>query len=188
MNDKPVNEKSLFERKNDFMGFLFCPRCSARLENRVIDGRERRVCGNPSCDYIYYHNPIPAAGAVKNKKLLWVKRAVMPRIGWWCFPAGFMEWTEHPTETAVREVREETGLDIELDSFFEVYVGKDDPRMNAVLMLYLASEKSGKLKAGDDASEVRYFDIDKPPEKIAFESHRRALNDYITRYGGRTRM
>ena len=111
-----------------------------------------------------------------------MKRAVAPKIGWWCIPAGFMEWDEHPSQTAVRELREETGLDVKLKSFFEVYSGIDDPRMNAVLFLYLATEIRGTLSADDDALDVCYFGFDELPKKIAFKSHIQALSHYKERY------
>jgi ADP-ribose pyrophosphatase YjhB (NUDIX family) len=174
----------LFKRKENFQGFHFCPRCGSPLERKMIDSQLRPVCTNQSCDYVYYHNPIPAAGAmvVKDKKILMVKRAVIPRVGWWCIPAGFMEWSEHPSQTAVRELKEETGLDVKLTSLFEIYSGNDDPRMNAVLILYLAEIVGGKLTAADDATDVQFFGFDELPEKIAFISHKQALKDYQERY------
>jgi 8-oxo-dGTP diphosphatase len=181
---KVLDEKLLFERKNNFLGYKFCPRCGREMEKQLIDGTQRLRCGDKDCDYIYYHNPIPAAGAVvvQDGKILMVKRSVMPKVGWWCLPAGFMEWSEHPTQTAVRELKEETGLDVKLESLFEIYSGMDDPRMNAVLILYLASINGGQLKAGDDAMDAEFFDLDKLPKKIAFLSHRQALADYKQRY------
>ncbi len=178
------SEKEMFERKDNFLGYRFCPRCAETLERIEIDGRLRMKCSNKNCDFIYYHNPIPAAGAlvIKDDRILLVKRAVIPRVGWWCLPAGFMEWNEHPSQTAVREVKEETGIDIRLDRLFEVYSGNDDPRMNAVLILYVASEIGGVLAADDDAMEVRYFGFDELPDKIAFESHIQAIKNYDERY------
>jgi 8-oxo-dGTP diphosphatase len=93
-----------------------------------------------------------------------------------------MEWQEHPSQTAVREVKEETGLDIRLKGFFEVYSGSDDPRTNAVLILYLGEPIGGELGAADDAEEVRYFGFDELPDNIAFASHRQALKDYQERF------
>jgi 8-oxo-dGTP diphosphatase len=178
------HEKAMFDRKNNFLGYRFCPRCGEILERVALDGRERMKCGNKNCDFVYYHNPIPAAGAlvIKDDKILLVKRAVIPRVGWRCLPAGFMEWNEHPSQTAKREVKEETGIEIRLESLFEVYSGNDDPRMNAVLILYVASETGGTLAPDDDAMEVRYFGFEELPEKIAFESHIQAIKDYDERY------
>lgn len=179
------DEAKLFDRKNNFCGFRFCPLCGKSLTRGQIEGQERVYCPDESCGFIFYQNPVPAAGAilVESNQVLLVKRAHPPRIGWWCLPAGFMDWQEHPSETAVREVEEETGLKIELLSFFEVYSGKDDPRSNAILLLYLGQRVGGQLQANDDAEEVCFFPLDDLPERIAFESHVRALNDYQGRFG-----
>jgi 8-oxo-dGTP diphosphatase len=184
VNRKVYDEEYLFARKNRFMGYKFCPRCGSDLEGKFLDHQQRLQCQNEPCDFIYYHNPIPAAGAIviKDNHVLMVKRAVAPKIGWWCIPAGFMEWAEHPSQTAVRELAEETGLVVRLKSLFEVYSGEDDPRLNAVLILYLAEETGGDLRAADDAQDVKYFSFDNLPDKIAFASHHQALADYRKRY------
>lgn len=177
------NEEKLHALKEDQCGFRYCPRCGREMARGMIDERERVYCTDDNCGYVYYHNPIPAAGAivVENDKLLLVKRAHPPRIGWWCIPAGFMEWEEHPSDTAVRELEEETGLKVKLKSFFEVYSGNDDPRVRAILLLYLADAVGGELRAADDALDVGWFSFDDLPEKIAFESHIQAIADYNQR-------
>ncbi len=181
---KDFDAELLFRRKEQMSGYRFCPLCRSDLNKEKLDGRPRMVCTNADCDFVFYQNPIPAAGAiiVKDDRVLLVKRAHPPKVNWWCIPAGFMEWSEHPTDTAVREVEEETGLKIRLTSFFEVYSGQDDPRNNAVLMLYLADVIGGELRASDDALEVKYFSFDELPDQIAFISHRQALADYVSRH------
>lgn len=178
------NAEKLFWLKDHHSGYRYCPRCASNLIEIDLDGHRRLGCSSDSCNFIYYQNPVPAAGAivVVDDEILLVKRAHPPRIGDWCLPAGFMEWREHPGETAVREVKEETGLDIKLKSFFEVYSGTDDPRSNAVLILYLADILGGELTAADDALDVRFFSFDRLPENIAFEAHIKALYDYQKRY------
>jgi len=173
-------ENALFRRKENFSGYRFCPFCKASLNRELFNGATRLVCANLNCDFVFYHNPVPAAGAliIENSKLLLVKRAHEPKKDFWCLPSGFMEWTEHPAQTAVREVAEETGLQIELTALFNVYSGNDDPRTNAILILFLARVISGELAASDDASEVTYFPLDKIPDNIAFEAHRQAIADY----------
>ncbi len=186
MNDKHENfdaEKLNF-RKDHHSGYQYCPFCGGELKDERLDGRMRLSCAAPGCDFIFYQNPIPAAGAVivQNDWVLMVQRAHPPRIGWWCLPAGFMEWHEHPSQTAEREILEETGLEIELNGIFEIYSGTDDPRNNAVLILYLANVIGGELKAADDALDVAWFSFNNLPEKIAFDSHIQALADYRERF------
>lgn len=186
MNNKhyQFDEKALNELKNRHCGYRFCPKCGRSLVKQEIDYRPRMICSDEECGFIFYQNPIPAAGVivVQDGKILLVKRAHPPRIGWWCIPAGFMEWEEHPRETAVRELAEETGLTIQLTSTFDVYHGNDDPRTNAILILYLGEVVGGKLQAADDALDVRYFPLNDLPEKIAFEAHCLAIQDYIDRH------
>ena len=181
---KNFDSKKLFDRKEKYSGYKFCPYCSNKLIAGEYDGTIRPACISDNCDFIFYQNPVPAAGAiiVEDNKILLVQRAHPPKIGDWCVPAGFMEWNEHPTQTAIREIAEETGLDIKIDSFFEVYSGKDDPRNNAVLILYLAQYIGGSLKAMDDALDVKFFGFDEIPSNIAFESHIQAIADYRDRY------
>ncbi|MFQ5607524.1 MAG: NUDIX hydrolase [Candidatus Zixiibacteriota bacterium] len=165
--------------KNDFSGYRYCPRCANEMTRRTVDDRVRLVCPDSVCGFIYYHNPVPGAGVVVfgADGLLLVKRAHHPRIGWWCLPAGYMEWDESPEKTAIRESREETGLDVELSGLFNVYSGADDPRANTVLTLYSARVIGGALSAGDDASEAGFYPLTEVPRKIAFATHRQAIED-----------
>ena len=174
-DEQPVNEHKLVIARE----YTFCPWCAAKLVEVELDNKKRKHC--PECDFVYYHNPIPAAGAIidDGNKVLMVKRKYPPYVGDWCFPAGFMEYGESPAECCIREIAEETGLIVQLTGSFKVYSGHDDPRSKAVLILYVAEITGGQLKAGDDASEVFYFPLDKPPANIAFESHRRAFHDYV---------
>ena len=153
----------------------YCPRCATRLDERSEHGTMRPTC--PACDYIWYRNPVPAAGVliVDEGRVLLVKRKFAPRAGAWCIPAGFMESGETPEQTAVRELREETGLDGRLVGLFDVYAGFDDPRVRAVLILYTATVEGGELSPGDDAIEAAWFPLDALPADIAFQAHREAL-------------
>ncbi len=149
------------------------------LVEAELDGKVRKHC--PKCDYINYRNPIPAAGAIidNGQGILLVKRKYPPYIGDWCFPAGFMEYGESPQHCCIRELKEETGLDIKLKALFNVYAGHDDPRTRAVLILYLADADSFEPIPGDDALEAEYFQFDKIPSNIAFASHRQAIKEYL---------
>ncbi len=161
--------------------YRFCPRCGSKLLAVELDNRERRVC--PKADFVQYRNPVPAVGAFvrKDSKLLMVLRKYPPRAGLWTLPAGFMEYDEAPEETAVREVKEETGLDVAVQKLFSVYRAGDDPRTRVVLILYEMKIVGGRLKPGDDALKAEFFTLANLPEDIAFSAHRKALSDYLAR-------
>ncbi len=159
--------------------YRYCPKCGAEMIHKRIDHKDRKIC--PVCKFVYYHNPVPAAGVVieKDKKILLVKRKYEPYKGDWCLPAGFMEYDESPEKCAIRETKEELNVDVELDGLFGVYSGKDDPRTHAVLVMYWAKVTGGKLKPGDDAEQIEFFGKDELPPNIAFLAHRQILKEYF---------
>ena len=163
----------------------FCPHCAGRLAPQMIEGRERLVC--QECSFIFYINPKVAAGAlIENEgRVVLVRRGVEPRAGCWALPSGFVEYDETVEEAAIRECREETGLEVVLDGLLGVYSFRSDFYGHGVLVLYCAHVVGGELAAGDDASEVRLFAPAELPTDIAFQAHRRALRDWkdLTGFG-----
>jgi ADP-ribose pyrophosphatase YjhB (NUDIX family) len=156
-------------------GYCFCPKCGGALHNRFTEGRERLVC--EKCDFIFYQNPIPATAVIlqRNDQILLVKRKFEPRAGEWSLPAGFIEWGEGPEQTAIREVKEETNLDIAVRKIYGVYPGNDYPGYQILLVVYTGEILGGQLQPGDDALEARWFDFAHLPENIAFRIHRNIL-------------
>jgi len=92
-----------------------------------------------------------------------------------------MESTEHPEESAMREVFEETGLHIEVDRL----LGAHSPGrgINVVILFYLAKPASGEMVPGDDASDVRAFKQEELPHNIAFELHRKMISRWFESNG-----
>ena len=153
----------------------FCPRCAAAMTCRSDNGLVRPSC--PACDYIQYLNPAPAAAAIllRAGKLCLVQRKFPPKVGLWTLPAGFQEYDEEIGTCAVREVREETGLEVVLDGLFAAHTGVLPPDRPVLLVVYRAHETGGVLQAGDDAAAVGFFDLDDLPGEIAFAAHRKVL-------------
>ena len=159
------------------LNFQFCPKCGSSLAHKFIEQEqtERLICED--CSFIFYINPVPAVAVIlmRDRNVLLVKRKFEPRKGMWSLPAGFMEFGETTQQTAIRETKEETNLNIAVKELFGVFPGFDDPRVHVVLIVYWGDIINGQLKPGDDASEVFFFPLEELPENIAFSAHREIL-------------
>jgi len=95
-------------------------------------------------------------------EVLLIKRGKAPHFGRWMVPGGRLEWGETLEQATIREVREETGIDIEIDSFLEIIeaIIPGDGGFHYVIMDYAARAVSGSLAAGSDALEAAWFSLD----------------------------
>ncbi len=153
----------------------FCPNCGAPMADRFIFGRTRRGC--PACGFVFFREPKLAVGALveQDGRVLLVRRAVDPQIGYWCLPAGYVEYDEGPVMAVIREVAEETGLTVRVKGLMAAYHVRSDPRGMGVILVYHALLVGGRLAPGDDASEAGFFAAGEIPKELAFASTRRAL-------------
>jgi 8-oxo-dGTP diphosphatase len=162
----------------------FCPRCGSPLETVVPPGekRPRRVC--TGCGRLHYRNAKPCAGALVTRegRLLLVKRATQPFLGYWDIPGGFLEEDEHPEAGAIREVREETGLNVRPTGLFGLYMDRyerDGEGHYSLNIYYLAEVVGGRERPGDEAVELAWFAADELPAEIAFDHARMVLADWV---------
>lgn len=127
-----------------------------------------------------HKNPVPTVDVIIECEsgIVMIKRK-NPPVGW-ALPGGFVDYGENLESAAVREAREETGLDVELVRQFHTYSAPDrDPRQHTITTVYIA-RATGKPLGGDDAAEARLFSRDRLPEPIVFD-HKRILDDYFMR-------
>jgi ADP-ribose pyrophosphatase YjhB (NUDIX family) len=110
-------------------------------------------------------------------KILLARRGIEPRKGFWNLPCGFLELNETVEEGAVREVKEETGIDITLSHLQTVY---NLPQANQVYVIFVAQMIHNKYLLTPESTEIKLFSTDKLPwEEIAFSSNAFALKKYI---------
>ena len=116
----------------------------------------------------------------KDGKIVLIRRANDPFKGSRAIPGGFVDPGETAERAAVREAKEETGLDVEVTDIVGVYSDPErDPRGASLSVAFAAKVTGGELKGGDDASDAEWADLSKVGGmKIAFD-HPKILRDYL---------
>jgi 8-oxo-dGTP diphosphatase len=163
----------------------FCPLCKTNLSIKKIDGIDRRSC--PKCSWVHYANPIPSAAAFVYRdaeEILLVKRGVAPGKGKWALPSGFIEPYEIPEETVLRELQEETGLKGIIQDIVGAYTQPSRMYGYVLLIAYDVRYAHGRLKAGTDAADAKFFPIRAIP-KIPFAAHRAIIRDGTAKYASK---
>ena len=152
----------------------FCERCGGALEKRRTGGVERPYCA--PCGRAVFLDPKVAAVVLVRSggKLVMVRRAIEPALGRWSFPSGYVDRGEAVEDAAVREVREETGLEIALDGLIGLYSGGGSV---VILAAYSARIEGGELTPGDEVTEAALFSPDRLPP-LPFPHDDRILRDW----------
>jgi 8-oxo-dGTP diphosphatase len=116
----------------------------------------------------------------KDHSILLIQRKHTPFQGAWALPGGFVEYGEKTEDAVIREVFEETNVKTKIHSLVGVYSDPHrDPRGHTVTIAYLINRIDGDMRAGDDASKVKFFNIDQLPA-LAFD-HAEIIKDAFRR-------
>lgn len=149
-------------------------------------------CGGP---VVMYRNPAPTVDILihdPGRGIVLIRRRNEPPG--WALPGGFIDYGESAEAAAVREAREETGLDVELTGLVGVYSEPGrDPRHHTLSVVYAARVRGGggaepapgsvaapvaEPIAGDDAADARFFAPDDLPRPMAFD-HAKIIADWL---------
>ena len=161
----------------------YCQRCGHAMGEGQVGGRARLVC--PSCGFVLFQNPVPGAGVLVEMEdgVVLIRRGHEPHKGRWALPAGFIEADESIEEAAVRECKEETGLDVELIELFGVDSFPEGPVQSGIIIFYRVRPVGGELRPGDDAAEAAVFAPNALPVDLAFRTHRTVLARWAGLHG-----
>jgi 8-oxo-dGTP diphosphatase len=165
---------------DDSLAYRFCPRCGGGLERRLLKTTEpeRLVCS--LCGFVFYIDPKIAVGTIirtADARLVLVKRAIDPGYGKWVFPGGYVDRGETLVAAAVREAREECGLEVRLDGLVNIYsyAGRAP-----IIVVYAATAVGGTLCVDEESLETAEFDASTIPwDELAFRSTHEGLRDYL---------
>lgn len=149
----------------------FCPLCGAALEQRERYGRQRPVC--PACDHTVFFDPkvavvvlVTRTNSRAEREILLIKRANEPGKGRWALPAGFVEYDEPPSDAAIRETIEETGVVIEIDTLVALFHRPDVGGLADIVIAYAAHPVDGIVSAADDADDAAWFSENALPDIV----------------------
>ena len=152
----------------------YCPDCGAPLG--VVAPVVCRACGAE-----HWRNAKPCAGGlvVRGGLLLLVRRSISPWHGCWDIPGGFCEPDEHPAATVVREVREETGLEVRVTALLGIWMDTygtavgavpADATMNCYFTAVPLDDRAAVVDPAE-SSEAGWFTPDAIPRELAFPDH-----------------
>jgi ADP-ribose pyrophosphatase YjhB (NUDIX family) len=154
---------------SDYVIPRFCNACGAPVVEALVHGETAWVC--VSCDHRQYRRPTVgvAVAVVEDGSVLLVKRGFGGRAGLWCIPCGHVGWDEDVRSAALRELREETGLTVELGAIIAVQSNFWRPSRQTVGVWFEGRRTDGTLTSGSDAADSRFFALDRLPD-LAFDT------------------
>jgi ADP-ribose pyrophosphatase YjhB (NUDIX family) len=179
MPSKQIFATYQHQGNNGLENIKYCSSCGHEYKLIEESGRIRPVC--PNCGLVYYKNPSPGVSIliVENERVLLCKRAPGNfQSGKWCLPCGFIEFDEDFLTAAQREVKEETGLEVEIQSILNVTFNFLSPQLHTLVIVLLAKVLVGNPIAGDDIEKVEWFSISGILPEMAFAADSAIIEKY----------
>jgi ADP-ribose pyrophosphatase YjhB (NUDIX family) len=144
------------------MLYKFCPICGGSLVSQELNRENVPVCQNSSCGFIFWQNSKPCASVLipdNQGRILMTVRAKEPDKGKLDLPGGFLQLGEHPDEGAKREIKEELGVEIEIDDYVGLVIDRYGQDGEFTLNIgVVAKITKGTPQAADDAAAIEWLD------------------------------
>lgn len=142
----------------------FCSECGHSIETRTFENETKQRFFCPACDIVHYQNPkvLVAIYATWQDKILWMRRNTEPLKGLWEAPSGYVEENEDLVTAAVRELREETHAEVDVNKI-QLHMVGNLLHMNQIYIVYQAPLLEPRFKPTEEASEVQLFSRDDFP-------------------------
>lgn len=148
--------------------YKYCPMCAEPLVERYVHDANRLVC--PKCGFILFLAPklVAVVTVMHRGKVLLGRRNIDPGLGEWSFVSGYIDRGEKVEEAAIREVKEETNLDAQLERLIGIFSGRGNPYVILAFQASIVNGDLSKLAAQpDEVSELAFFSLDEMP-RLAF--------------------
>jgi ADP-ribose pyrophosphatase YjhB (NUDIX family) len=160
--------------------FKYCPLCGTSFAQAQIAQKTRPLC--PNCGFVFYRNPYPTVSIllIHDNKVLLGKRSAEPGQGKWALPSGYIEFEDDFLTAAIREVKEETGVTIEILSILNVQSAFLPPEYHYLTIYLLARPTGGRLHPQDDLADVNWFSLSEPLPDLAFPPDVQLIQTYST--------
>ncbi len=161
------------------MEFKYCPVCANPLIEKSVFGSARQACPDPECGFVLFLEPkLVAVVLVEHEdKILMGRRVINPGKGLWSFPSGYIDRFEKVETAALREVKEETNLDVKLKGLVGVYSDDGNPVVLLVFRADIVGDVTAMTAQPDEVSELCFFNPDHLPE-LAFPFDHTILQDW----------
>ena len=132
----------------------FCPNCGELIRKKRIDDVERFFCDQPQCHFVDWDNPVPVVAAIVKYKdqILLAQNTAWPD-GQYSFITGYLERYEHPELAVIREVKEELGLDAQLEKFIGHFIFTEK---NQLLIVYSVAAE-GTIMLNRELKDFKLF-------------------------------
>ena len=158
----------------------YCPQCAGNLAKKIVDGVDRTVCNQPECGFVFWDNPVPVVAAVVEYRdsILLARNALWPQ-GMFSMITGYLERDESPESAVLREVREELGLDGQLEGFIGFY---PFPGKNQLILAFYVSG-TGEIELNHEIAEVKLLPKGglEPRQFGKFQLTARIIQDWLAK-------